>query len=105
MARNSLDGGKIIYLLDQGKLKGVSLQHFSAFFRRDYRENDYLWGRLDAAERLIALLLDDPEQPGLSKVDPQACHKAFRAILNAEERSLRTIPGLLRHLRQQVGAE
>jgi patatin-related protein len=89
----------------EGKLKGVSLQHFSAFFRRDYRENDYLWGRLDAAERLIALLLDDPEKPGLSKVDPQACHKAFRAILDTEERSLRTIPGLLRHLRQQVGAE
>jgi hypothetical protein len=91
--------------LDQGKLKGVSLQHFSAFFRRDYRENDYLWGRLDAAERLIALLLDDPEQPGLSKADPQACHKAFRAILDVEEPSLRTIPSLLRHLRQQIKAE
>ena len=89
----------------EGKLKGVSLMHFSAFFRRDYRENDYLWGRLDAAERLIALLFDDPEKPGLYKTDPQECHKAFRAILDAEKQSLRTIPSLLRHLRQQVGAE
>jgi patatin-related protein len=89
----------------EGKLKGVSLKHFSAFFRRDYRENDYLWGRLDAAERLIALLLDDPGQPGLSIADPQDCRKAFRAILDAEEQSLRTIPDLLRHLRQQVEAE
>jgi Protein of unknown function (DUF3376) len=88
----------------EGKLKGVSFHHFSAFFRRDYRENDYLWGRLDAAERLIALLLDDPEKPGLSKADPQECQKAFRAILDIEERSLRKIPGLLRHLRQKIGS-
>jgi len=40
----------------QKDLKGVTLGHFGAFFSRPGRENDYLWGRLDTAERLIALL-------------------------------------------------
>ena len=30
----------------------MSLFHFGAFFDRAGREGDYLWGRLDAAERL-----------------------------------------------------
>ena len=38
------------------KLQGVGLHHFRAFFKRDYRECDYLWGRLDAAARMVELL-------------------------------------------------
>ncbi|MFP6746009.1 MAG: patatin-like protein, partial [Alphaproteobacteria bacterium] len=30
----------------EGILKGVGLGHFAAFFSREHRENDYLWGRL-----------------------------------------------------------
>jgi hypothetical protein len=41
------------------KLEGVKLHHFGAFFNREGRERDYLWGRLDTAERLIDLLLGD----------------------------------------------
>jgi patatin-related protein len=39
------------------KLGGVRLHHFGGFFQRPWRLNDMMWGRLDAAERLIATLL------------------------------------------------
>ena len=41
------------------KLAGFGKMHFGAFFDRAGRENDYLWGRLDGAERLIGLVLGD----------------------------------------------
>jgi hypothetical protein len=39
------------------RLAGVSLGHFGGFLDRAWRRNDMLWGRLDAAERLIAVLV------------------------------------------------
>jgi hypothetical protein len=39
------------------KLVGSTLFHFGAFRDRDGREKDYLWGRLDGAERVLGLLL------------------------------------------------
>jgi patatin-related protein len=46
----------------RAKLKGLVAAHFGAFLDRDWRVNDLLWGRLDAAERIITALLpwDDP---------------------------------------------
>lgn len=38
------------------KLRGVKAAHFGAFFFRKWRENDYLWGQLDGAERLLGLI-------------------------------------------------
>lgn len=87
-------------LLGEKDLRGMSLFHFGAFFDRGGREGDYLWGRLDAAERLIKLLLDVRGHPPTlasagapSAVEPVVtpdelsaeCFPAFRAIL-AEER-------------------
>src|SRR3546814_6434364 len=37
-------------------LKGVEFNSFGAFFSRAYRENDYLWGRLHGADRLIDIV-------------------------------------------------
>lgn len=42
-----------------GKLAGSTFLSFGAFFSRSWRENDILWGRLDAAERLISVILHD----------------------------------------------
>jgi hypothetical protein len=39
-----------------GKLKGVSLHHFGGFVDATWRENDYLWGRLDGAELVLRTL-------------------------------------------------
>src|SRR5207302_5911822 len=37
-------------------LRGIEFYNFGAFFSRAYRENDYLWGRLHGAERMIDLV-------------------------------------------------
>jgi patatin-related protein len=40
----------------KAKLAGVELAHFGAFLKGSWRANDWLWGRLDAAQRLMRLL-------------------------------------------------
>jgi patatin-related protein len=40
------------------KLCGVQLASFGAFFKRSWRSNDLMWGRIDGAAQLIDLLLD-----------------------------------------------
>lgn len=42
------------------KLTGVGLGHFAGFYRSSWRANDFMWGRLDAAARLVDLLLANP---------------------------------------------
>jgi patatin-related protein len=78
------------------KLHGVSLGHFGAFFKRSWRENDYLWGRLDGAERLLWLI---------GETDDVAAKEAFAAIVAEEEPKLRKAAGLIRRVREYVGGE
>jgi patatin-related protein len=40
------------------KLTGLQLAHFGAFYKRSWRANDWMWGRLDGAGWLVAVLLD-----------------------------------------------
>ena len=85
--------------LDPGKpkqLAGFEKMHFGAFFDRAGRENDYLWGRLDGAERLIRLVLGD----GFTDDERAAwCRKAFAAIVEEEEGALANAKPLLDHAR------
>jgi patatin-related protein len=39
------------------KLFGMQLGHFAGFVRSSWRANDFMWGRLDGAARLVDLLL------------------------------------------------
>src|SRR5581483_6542679 len=39
------------------KLAVTALFHFGAFLKREWRENDLMWGRLDGAERIIRAVL------------------------------------------------
>ncbi|MDG5802270.1 patatin-like protein [Streptomyces ossamyceticus] len=39
------------------KLTGLQLHHFGAFFKRSWRANDWMWGRLDGAGWLVHVLL------------------------------------------------
>lgn len=43
------------------KLLGLQLAHFAAFYKQSWRANDWIYGRLDGAERLIKILLN-PER-------------------------------------------
>jgi patatin-related protein len=49
------------------KLAGNQLSHYGAFLHASWRRNDIMWGRLDAAERLITALLpvDHPQRDAL----------------------------------------
>lgn len=40
------------------KLTGLQLHHFGAFYKRSWRANDWMWGRLDGAGWLVHVLLD-----------------------------------------------
>ena len=40
------------------KLTGMQFHHFGAFYKRSWRANDWMWGRLDGAGWLIHVLLD-----------------------------------------------
>ena len=86
-------------------LKGIQFNSFGAFFSRAYRENDYLWGRLHGAERMIDIVLSalDPTmrlKPGRTAEIKRA---AFLAILEEEQGKLTMIPGLFETLRREIG--
>jgi len=106
-------------LLGAEDLRGMSLAHFGAFFSRPGREGDYLWGRLDAVERLIKLLLDVRGHPPtlattmtLTGQEPivaadelaAECLPAFRAILAEEGPALPNATKLVDQLRARVEA-
>jgi patatin-related protein len=88
----------------EAKLRGIGRHHFGAFFERAGRENDYLWGRLDGAERLIGLLVGRGD-PGFRTW----CVRAFEAILDEEAQATPPLPApLIEDLRSRVaelGAE
>lgn len=85
-------------------LRGTEFYNFGAFFSRAYRENDYLWGRLHGAERMIDLvasalpdgmILDPAEMAALKR-------EAFLAVLDEEEGRLKADPGLVPGVRAEV---
>lgn len=85
-------------------LKGIEFNNFGAFFSRTYRENDYLWGRLHGAERMIDIVLstipdgkrpDDQTMLGFKK-------SIFRKIIDEEEARLTRIAPLIASLRTEI---
>ncbi len=49
------------------KLLGLQLAHFGAFYKKSWRANDWIYGRLGGAERLVRILLS-----------PDRLHRCFR---------------------------
>jgi patatin-related protein len=89
----------------EATLKGIQFNSFGAFFSRAYRENDYLWGRLHGADRLIDIVVSTLAQ-GVS-LPPSTVvtlkKEAFRAILAEERERLTAIPELFETLAKEVG--
>ena len=52
------------------KLTGLDLAHFSAFYRASWRVNDFMWGRLDAATRIVDLLVNSERARNVAERDP-----------------------------------
>jgi Protein of unknown function (DUF3376) len=89
----------------QETLKGTGFAHFAAFLSRGYRENDYLIGRLHAADRLIDIVCNSAGISAGGAIDVLALkQRAFRAILDAEEQHLPDSAELMARLRRTVEA-
>ena len=84
-------------------LRSSDLMSFAGFFNRSFREHDYLWGRLNGADRSVDLLskaagdlLDDAGITALRR-------KLFNTILLAEQPKLTGAAALIRRLRRELG--
>ena len=87
-------------------LKGIQFNAFGAFFSRAFRENDYLWGRLHAAERLFDIIASSAVRG--RAMDPQHIAKlrdaALDAILTEEAERLGHSGALIAELRAALHA-
>ncbi len=89
----------------EASLKGIQFNSFGAFFSRAYRENDYLWGRLHGADRLIDIVAST--LPAGSNLQAGAVaglkRDIFRAILAEERARLTHVPELFEALEREIG--
>ncbi len=85
-------------------LRGIEFNSFGAFFSRAYRENDYLWGRLHGADRMIDILLSTMPPGPLTSAARAAAWKreAFLAILDEEEAHLPAMSEQIARIRREV---
>jgi len=83
-------------------LRGIEFYNFGAFFSRAYRENDYLWGRLHGAERMIDITASTLENPLGKDTLRQAKRAVFLAIIEEEAEAGRCAKGLLGTLRAEI---
>ena len=83
-------------------LRGIEFYNFGAFFSRDYRENDYLWGRLHGAERMIDLVVSTVPGGMRAETVAQAKRAVFLAVLEEEEIAGRCQRGLIDQIRLEV---
>lgn len=97
-AKSIRDGGTA------ATLRGTEFFNFGAFFSRAYRENDYLWGRLHGAERMVDLVCSTLDAaPG--EMECRGYKRAlFLAILDEEADAGRCQRGLLDALRAEITA-
>jgi len=99
------DAGSIRQGGAEATLKGIQFSTFGAFFSRAYRENDYLWGRLHGAERMIDIVVS--ALPARARMKPGRVaaikRQVFHAILDEEQERLGAVPGLITALRKEVG--
>jgi len=85
-------------------LKGIEFYNFGAFFSRYYRENDYIWGRLHGAERMIDLITSTVDGGLPHDTVRRAKHDAFIAILDEEHETKRCRTALIEDIRREVAA-
>ena len=87
----------------QATLMGRDLGHFAAFFSRHARENDYLWGRLHAVDRLVDIVVSAGLGPNASadRFKPIKA-RLFRAILEAERPFLSSVHDLMADIERDI---
>jgi len=88
---------------DENPLKGTDLFNFGAFFSRSARENDYLWGRIHASNRLVDFLIDGAGSSNLpNNFDSETFKKRLiQKILDSEEGNMKMSDDLIAKLRKK----
>jgi patatin-related protein len=72
------------------KLTGLQLSHFGAFYKRSWRANDWMWGRLDGAGWIVYTLLD-PRRVRTRVAELRAAEATPVATESAREWFVRTL--------------
>ncbi|WP_106639479.1 patatin-like protein [Allosphingosinicella vermicomposti] len=89
----------------EATLKGIQFHNFGAFFSRAYRENDYIWGRLHGADRLIDIVIST--LPAGKRLPAGAAatlkKEAFAAIIADERGRCLSAQSLLDELEREIG--
>jgi predicted acylesterase/phospholipase RssA len=67
----------------EDKLTGIRLGHFAGFYRRSWRANDFMWGRLDGATRIVDMLIDHARVRQLDELGEPVDWSAFATALLA----------------------
>lgn len=62
------------------KLTGLQLKHFGAFYRKSWRANDWMWGRLDGAGWIVHILLQPGRVRTLGATPEAIMHKLAGAV-------------------------
>jgi len=75
-----------------GKLAGDAFFHFGGFLKKEWRQNDILWGRLDAAEILVRTLAH-PQGLDPRQVDDMI-ERVQREIIDEERKQATIFQGL-----------
>jgi patatin-related protein len=86
-------------------LLGGTFAGFGGFLSRATRENDYLWGRLHAVDRLFDILASTVPTSTRDAIDFHALKKAaFERVIEEEAGRLSLIPDLVAHIREAIAA-
>jgi patatin-related protein len=86
-------------------LLGGTFAGFGGFLNRATRENDYLWGRLHAVDRLFDILASTLPSAIWATIDLHALKKAgFECVIEEEAQRLRLVPDLVERLREAIAA-
>ncbi len=84
-------------------LIGGTFAGFGGFLSRAIRENDYLWGRLHAVDRLFDILASTVPASRRGQFDFRALKKrAFECVLEEEGARLKYVPELMAQLKEAV---
>jgi patatin-related protein len=67
------------------KVAGRQLGHFGAFYKRSWRANDWMWGRLDGAARLAQMIVDPARLAQLDLSREEAFAELKKIALGPEE--------------------
>ncbi|QAU35732.1 patatin-like protein [Janthinobacterium sp. 17J80-10] len=86
-------------------LLGGTFAGFGGFLSRATRENDYLWGRLHAVDRLFDILAATAAEAVPTPIDFPALKKAaFACVIEEEAARLTLIPDLVARIRAAIAA-